>query len=202
MILFFLFLQLLPDAESFVYETNAKGKIGSLHIMMQKDSLGFHVMYRSDREIEVILDTQDLSTVYIEKYVEGELELKIETTNEFYVFFKGAERHHRDDKPIYDRHTLDFALRGFDYHRDFKEIFRLHIPEFTIVNAEVEVIDEECVTTPVGEFDCWKVQMKPRIIFLNWRFFFYIEKEYPHRFVKYSDSSGDNVIVLISYGSE
>lgn len=197
MILLFLFFHLLPEAESFVYETNAKGKIGSLSVTMQRDSLGYHVMYISDREIEVILDTLDLSTMYIEKYVDGKLELKIERSDEFHVYFKGTESWHRDDEPMYDRHTLDFALRGFDYHPGFKEIFRLHIPEFTIVNAELEVIDEEHITTPAGEFDCWKVQMKPRILFFNWRFFFYIEKEYPRRFIKYTDSSEDNSITLI-----
>ncbi len=197
MILFFLFLVILPDAESFLYETNADGKIGTLSVTMNRDSMGYHVRYVSDREIEVILDTSDLSTLYVEKYVEGKLELKIEKRDQFYVYFKGGESRHRADRPIYDRHTLDFALRGFNYEPDFKGIFRLHIPEFTIVNAEVEVIDEELISTPLGEFDCWKIQMKPRILFFNWRFFFYIEKEYPRRFIKYVDSSGENTITLI-----
>jgi hypothetical protein len=180
-----------------VYETNAKGKIGRLDVRMYRDSLGYHIRYVSDREIDIILDTADLSTVYIEKYVGGKLELKIETGSGFNVYFKGAESRFRDDGDIYDRHTLDYALRRFDYHPQFKTIFRLHIPELTIVNAEVEVIGEERITTPVGEFDCWKIQMKPRILFFNWKFFFYIEKEFPRRFIKYRDSSGENTITLI-----
>ena len=143
MILFCLFLVVLPDTESFVYETNAKGKIGTLSVAMHRDSLGYHVRYVSDREIDVILNAADLSTVYLEKYVEGKLELKIERGAEVYVYFKGGENRYRDDRPIYDRHTLDFALRGFAYFPEFKEIFRLHIPEFTIVNAEVEVIEAD-----------------------------------------------------------
>jgi hypothetical protein len=43
------------------------------------------------------------------------------------------------------------------------------------------------------------VRMKPRVIFFGRRFFFYIEKEYPHRFVKYTDSSGKNSITLVEY---
>ena len=164
---------------------------------MHRDSLGYRVRYVSDREIDVILDTLDLSTVYVEKYVDGKLELKIETGNEFKVYFKGGESRYRDDGQIYDRHTLDYALRRFDYHPEFKAIFRLHIPELTIVNAEVEVLGEKQIITAVGEFDCWKVQMKPRILFFNWRFFFYIEKEFPRRFIKYTDSSGENSITLI-----
>ena len=51
-----------------MYETNAKGKIGRLYVTMHRDTLGYHVRYVSDREIDVILDTADLSTIYIEKY--------------------------------------------------------------------------------------------------------------------------------------
>jgi hypothetical protein len=96
---------------------------------------------------------------------------------------------------------LDFALRQFDYHLGFKELFRLHVPELTIVNAELEVLGETTVSTDLGIIDCWEVQMKPRVIFTNRRFFFYIEREYPHRFVKYTDSSGKNIVTLIKYKS-
>ncbi len=41
--------------------------------------------------------------------------------------------------------------------------------------------------------------MKPRIFFLNWKFYFFIEQEYPYRFVKYTDASGENSIVLKEY---
>jgi hypothetical protein len=58
---------------------------------------------------------------------------------------------------------------------------------------------DENVVTPAGTFECWIVRMKPRVIFFNRRFFFYIEKDYPHRFVKYTDSSGDNSITLVEY---
>jgi hypothetical protein len=90
---------------------------------------------------------------------------------------------------------------GFEVRVIFETTFRLHIPELTIINAELEVLGEEDVITPVGSFRCWKVQMKPRVIFFNRRFFFHIEKDYPHRFVKYTDSSGKNSITLIEYSN-
>lgn len=199
MIVFLLFLQILPTAESVRYETNEKGKIGSLVATSYRDSLGYHIFYVSDREITILLDTTNLSTLYAKKIVNGELVFEFEKADKINVFFNGREHNHNDKKPVYDRHTLDFALRGFDYHMDFKMIFRLHVPELTIVNAELEVLGEEDMVTPAGSFQCWKIQMKPRVIFFTRRFFFYIEKDYPHRFIKYTDSSGKNSITLIEY---
>ena len=202
MIVLFLFLQILPKSESFVYQTNEKGRIDTIIGTSRRDSIGYHVRYVWDREIDVIFDPVDLSTLYLRKIVGGDLELEINKESKFLVYFKGRNSQYSANDPVYDRHALEFALRGFEYHEGFKSRFRLHIPEFMVVNADLEVLGEESIITELGTLECWKIRMKPRILFFNWRFFFYIEKEYPHRFVKYSDSSGENVIVLIDYGSE
>jgi len=197
MILLLLFLQLLPNKEIFIYETKDKDKIGRMDVISQKDSLGYHVVYTSDRTIEVILDTLNLGTLYINKIVDDELELKISRAKKFNVWFKGHERTYREDKPIYDRHTLDFALRGFEYTPDFKTVIRLHVPELMIINADIEVVGEEVVSTPLGEIPCWKVEMKPRVFFIRKKIFFWFEKDYPHRFIKLEDESGKKGIRLI-----
>jgi hypothetical protein len=201
LIALFCFLLIIPPSESLVYRTEADGKIGSITVASKKDSSGYLVLYVSDREITAVLDTTDLSTRYIKKVIDGELVLEGRYNGGFNVYFNGHEYHYKGSDPIYDRHTLDFALRQFDYHLGFKELFRLHVPELTIVNAELEVLGETTVSTDLGIIDCWEVQMKPRVIFTNRRFFFYIEREYPHRFVKYTDSSGKNIITLIKYKS-
>ena len=192
-------LRIIPSSESLVYRTEADGKIGSITVVSRRDSSGYRVRYVSDREITVVLDTADLSTRYVKKIVDGELVLEAQYNSGFNVYFNGREYKYKGSDPLYDRHTLDFALRRFDYYLGFKETFRLHIPELTIVNAELEVLRDTTVSTDLGVIDCWVVQMKPRVIFTDWRFFFYIEKEYPHRFVKYTDSSHKNVITLIEY---
>lgn len=199
MIVILLFLQLLPPSESVVYETNEDGLIGTLAATSRRDSLGYHVFYVSDREITILLDTTNFSTLYAKKVIDGELVFEFARSDRIDVFFNGRTYWYNDKAPVYDRHTLDFAFRGFEYHVDFKTMIRLHVPELTIVNAELEVMDEESIITPAGIFECWKVRMKPRVIFFNRRFFFYIEKEYPHRFVKYVDSSGKNTITLVHY---
>jgi hypothetical protein len=193
---------MIPEHESMIYETNDKGKIGTIKVNSRHDSLGYHIVYVSDRVIEVTLDNTNLSTLYVRKTIGTDTVLVITKEEKFNVTFMGREYKHNNGSAVYDRHTLDFALRGFSYAPGFKEIFRLHVPELTIVNAELEVLEEAVVTTPAGEFACWKIKMKPRILFFSWVFYFYIEKEYPHRFVKYTDSSGKNSIILKSYSVE
>ena len=182
-----------------VYETDDGEKIGSIRVVSELDSTGYNIVYTSDRIIEIRLDADDLSTIYAKKVVKGRTELVITKNGGFNVFFKGRRSRYNDDRPVYDRHTLDFVLRGFDYEAGFHTRFRLHIPEFIIVNADLDVEGDSVVETAAGIFKCWIVKMKPRIFFLNRKFYFFIEQEYPYRFVKYTDASGRNSIVLKKY---
>lgn len=199
MVLFVFFFVVLPEKEFLVYETNDKGKMGTIELTSERDSSGYHIMYTWDRVINVILDSANLGTLYIKKIVNDKMEMEVSRQDHFKVFFKGRYYVYNEDGPVYDRHTLDFALRGFDYTDTFKKTIRLHIPELMIVNAELEVIGEGIVSGPLGDILCWHVQMTPRILFLRWKFFFWIEKEYPHRFIRYEDSSGKNSVLLIRY---
>lgn len=190
---------ILPDNEYIVYETNDKGKIGAIEVTLKKDTAGYYVIYKSDRIVEAILDTTDLQTLYLNKIIKGRWELSVKRNHFFEVNYQGRKNYYNEKNPVYDRHTLDFVLRGFQYHRDFKKRIRLNVPEFMIINADLEVVGEDTVNVPVGEFDCWRVMMIPRVVFTKMKFYFYIEKSYPHRFVKYTDSSGKNSIILKEY---
>ncbi|MEO0126130.1 MAG: hypothetical protein ABIL44_00080 [candidate division WOR-3 bacterium] len=189
----------LPDSEYIVYETNDKGKIGMIEVILKKDTVGYNVIYKSDRIVEAILDTINLQTLYLNKIIRGRWELSVKKNHLFEVNYQGRKNHYDEKNPIYDRHTLDFVLRGFKYQRDFKKRIRLNVPEFMIINADLEVIGEDIVSVPAGTFDCWKIMMIPRVVFTKMKFYFHIEKSYPHRFVKYTDSSGKNSIVLKEY---
>ncbi len=199
MIFLLLFLNVLPDKEILVYEFNDKGKIGTMDIRSEKDTLGYHVVYKwEDRVVEIAFDTLDMSTVYIHKTIGGKLTLEVRKKDgEFTVNFKGRRITYQEKDPVYDRHAIEFALRGFDYSADFKKMIRFHIPEFMIINTELEVVGEDTVSGPLGEISCWKVRMTPRILWIRWKFYFWIEKDYPHRFIKYEDSSGKNRILLV-----
>ncbi|MEO0226525.1 MAG: hypothetical protein ABIL70_00555 [candidate division WOR-3 bacterium] len=189
----------IPDKETILYETYDNGKTGTIKISLNKDTIGYRITYSSDRFIEVILDTSNLQTLYLNKFVEGKWELTINRKGMlFEVNYKNNKRTYKEE-PVFDRHTLDFVLRGFEYYLGFQKRIRLNVPEFMVVNADIKVIGEEYVLVPIGEIACWKIEMHPRIIFIKKRFFFWIEKEYPHRFVKYQDSEGKNQIILKEY---
>lgn len=198
-LVFALAFQILPEKELLVYETNDKGKTGCISVVSELDSTGYHVTYTSDREINCVLDSLTLGTLFLEKIIGDRRELSASQRSEFEVYYKGNKYRYREADPVYDRHTLDFALRGFLYHHEYKRTFRLHIPEFMIVNADLHVVGEESVSTALGSIACWKLMMKPRVFFINWQFYFWIEQAYPHRFVKYEDSSGENRILLVEY---
>jgi hypothetical protein len=203
MIVLLFIMQLLPAYEHYTYETNDKGKIGTMDIVTRLDTAGYHVVYTWENKVlELIFDTLDMSTKYVKKTADGKLELEAKRNKKYDVFFKGRKFSYGVDDPVYDRHAIEYALRGFEYHQDQKFTIRLHVPEFMVVNADINVIGDEHITCPVGEFDCWKVEMVPKVLFVKWHFYFWFEKKYPHRFIKYSDSSGKNSILLTDYTNE
>lgn len=200
MIILFLIAQLLPANEQFIYETNDKGKIGSMKIIAELDTSGYRVVYTWENKVlELIFDTLDMSTKYVKKTAGDKIELEIHREDKFNVYFKGRRFSYKVDKPIYDRHAIEYALRSFEYNSGSRRSIRLHVPEFMVVNAEINVLGEETISCPLGDIPCWKVEMVPKVLFLKWRFYFWFEKEYPKRFIKYSDSSGKNSILLIEY---
>ena len=200
MFLLFLLIGVLPEKEWMVYGTNDNGKIGTISVTANRDSVGYHILYVSDRIIETVLDGSDLSTLFVKKTIGDNVVLEIRTDDAFIVHQNGRERRYKNEPPIYDRHTLDFALRGIDYDLGFQRRIRLHVPELTVVNAHLQVQSIATVAAPAGEFQCWEICMKPRIIFFGRVLLFYIEREYPHRFIKYVDRAGGLTITLMSYG--
>jgi hypothetical protein len=199
---FFLISLVIPSHESFVYQTDEKGRLGTIDVTLNKDTAGYRIHYVSDRVIDVILDTSDFRTLYVNKLVKGKWELSIEQQKKFMVNFKGKKASYNEKGPVYDRHTLDNALRGFEYSAKFAQRIRLNVPELMVINADLSVVGSETINAPVGDIMCWKILMEPRVLIIKKKFYFWIEKEFPHRCVKYTDSSGNNVILLIKYSGQ
>ena len=190
----------LPHSETYTYETNDKGKIGNMIIETWFDSLGYHAIYKwEDRVQQILFDADDMSTLHVQKTIGEKLDYEIIRKKDIRVYFQGRRTTYYDKDPVYDRHALEYALRGFEYSSDFSQIIKLHVPEFMIINARISIDGRENVLTHFGDTECWKVKMSPRVLFLKWSFYFWIEVEYPHRFIRYSDSSGKNTISLIEY---
>ncbi len=201
MILLALAALVLPTSEYVMYQTCDHGRLDTMEATLSKDTLGYHVFYVSDRTIEIILDSMTLQTCYVKKVINGETNVEVINDQAYRVFYKGREHKYANDGLVYDRHTLDFAFRGLCLSADYRARIRLAIPEFRIVNADLEVVGTETLRTPAGVFTCWKLKMSPRIIFIKRDFFFWYEQEYPHRFVKLSDGGGKNQMLLVQYRS-
>lgn len=198
-----LFLVLLPAQETMTYETYDKGKTGQMAVAAHVESLGYRVTYTwEDRVLEVVFDTLDMSTVYVKKVVGGKVEMLAERKEELKVLFKGRKSSHRydADEPIYDRHAIEYALRGFTYTDAFKKTIRFHVPEFMVVNADVTVVDQGTIASDtLGSIECWKVKLSVKVLLFGWSSFFWIEKDNPHRFIKFEDEKGEHMIRLIEY---
>jgi hypothetical protein len=194
---------LLPAQETMTYETYDKGKTGQMAVAAQVDSLGYRVIYTwEDRVLEVVFDTLDMSTVYVNKIVGGKVEMLAERKDELKVLFKGKRSSHRydADAPIYDRHAVEYALRGFTYTDTFKKTIRFHVPEFMIVNADITVVDQGTIDSDtLGAIECWKVKLAVKVLLFGWSSYFWIEKDAPHRFIKFEDAKGEHMIRLIEY---
>ena len=191
---------LLPRGESIVYQTVDKGKVGTMNIAAEKDSHGYHAVYTwEDRMIDIVFDSLTMATRAVTKTIGDRTVLQAVQKEKFEVIFNGHRHAYQEKGGVYDRHAAEFALRGFDYTEGFATTIRFHVPEFMVINADVKVVGDEAVTCPVGTIDCWKVEMKPKVLFISISLYFWIEKDYPHRFVKYSDTKGDHSILLIEY---
>jgi hypothetical protein len=188
MLVLILLINVLPLKETMVYITKDKEKTGQMNVVNVKDSLGYRVRY--------------MSTVYAKKTVGSKVELEAKRTDKYYVFFKGNNYSYSIDTPIYDRHAIEFALRGFDYDDKFEKTIRFHVPEFMVVNAKLKVVGEETLSKQVGVIECWKIEMLIKVLLISWKSYFWIEKAYPHRFVMFEDASGDHSITLSEYTSE
>ncbi|MBN2620645.1 hypothetical protein JXB22_06075 [candidate division WOR-3 bacterium] len=200
MITLFILFSVLPSRESIIYQTIDKGREGTMNIDAIKDSGGYHAVYTwEDRVIDIVFDSITMATRSVIKTIGDRTVLRAEQKENFEVEFNGGRHSYREKHGVYDRHAAEFALRGFEYTDDFKTTIRFHVPEFMVINADVTVLGTETVTCPVGIAECWKVEMKPKVLFISISLYFWIEKNYPHRFFKYSDTKGDHSILLIKY---
>lgn len=201
MILLALVALVLPSSEYVMYQTCDHGRLDTMEATLSKDSLGYHVFYVSDRTIEIVIDSLTLQTHYVKKVINGITNVEVINDSFYRVFYKGREHRYSNEGLVYDRHTLDFAFRGFPLSADFRTRIRLAIPEFRIINADLEVVAAETLRTPAGVFPCWKLKMSPRIIFIKRDIYFWYEQASPHRFIKLADASGNNEMVLVQYRS-
>ena len=82
-----------------------------------------------------------------------------------------------------------------------KTKFTLVTPDH-VIGAYIKIVDNEKLTVLVGTFDCYKLEggisgYKGK--FFRKKFFFWVEKTFPYRLVKYTDSAGEYMMKLVGY---
>ncbi len=178
----------LPSTESIIYRTEEKGKVGYLTAEMRMDDSTIRVYYTSDRQVETVIDRQDLKTLWVRKIINGRKDFEYRRTGDtISVYYQGNENTYRRPDLIFDRHTLDYVLRAQDYNYNFQREIFIHLPELGIKKAILKVVGDTVTTTALGEFDCWRIALIARVLFIKLKLYFLIEKQYPHRYIKYDD---------------
>jgi hypothetical protein len=102
----------------------------------------------------------------------------------------------------YDVHTVLQSVRGFPFEQQEVK-FTLVTPEHPKgVGFYMKIVGSEQIATPAGSFDCYQLEagvdgLKGRIF--RTKFFFWIEKNTPHRLIKNTDSEGERIVTLVDY---
>ncbi len=188
----------LPLVEETVWFTAEDGKSGHLVSKVNMTDSAVCVYYESDRTIEALLDKKNYQTIWVRKIIKGIKAFEFNRSGDtIRIYDRGKNRTYIIDEKVYDRHALDYVLRTFQYHSDFKKSICVHLPELGIKRTLVKVVGEDNVATALGDIPAWQIELSAGILFLRWRFYFLIEKDYPHRFLKYRD--GHHIMEIIKY---
>lgn len=201
----------ITSGEKSTYKVIENGKTFlTSYTIFRQQSNDKDVYLISAPSYQMILEASDLRPFSIKKTDNnGDVEFSIEYLREYgedRVWFRypGPKRNVKRKVPEdrYDIHTVLQFVRGFPFgQREAK--FTLITPEHPEgIGAYIKIVGSERVTTPAGDFDCYQLEAGIR----GWKgkifktkFFFWVEKEPPHRLIKNTDSDGERAVTLVDY---
>ena len=136
---------------------------------------------------------RDYRLLRLEKYQDGkEKTYAVWTGSSYKVRMWGVNRDVRASKPMTDRHTVAFFLRGFPFAEGAERNYPLLVEELSAVEVNVKCLGKETVSVPAGDFSAWKLQLKGRgitnLMLLGKRFYLWYTDDSQHMLVKYRDS--------------
>jgi hypothetical protein len=192
-----------PNHERSIYRIQEKGEtITSHHIISEGVFDGKPVYVVKTDSMEMFLSCRDMRPVRIErKGGDGGPEFSIiYKPDRVHFIYPGPKRNKVMKIPgdSYDLNTMLEVMRCYPFGRD-KIRFTLVTPD-RVLKAYAKVIGSEKVSVPLGQIDCYLIEggisgIMGRII--RTKFLFWVEKEFPHRLVKYKD--GERRITLVGY---
>ena len=195
----------ITSGEKSTYEVIADGKVSqTVHIISREQRNGKDVYIVRTKSRQMILEASNLRPISIKKTsANGELVFAIEYNDDrVHFIYPGPKRNKVGEAPEdrYDINTILEVARGFPFRQE-KIKFTLVTPEH-IVSAYIKIVGNEQITVPAGTFDCYQLKagvsgLAGKIV--RTRFYFWIEKNHPHRLIKYTDSSGERLVTLVGY---
>lgn len=204
----------MVSGEKNTYEVVENGRVfKTTHIISREQYNGKDIYIVNTDTYQMILEASDLRPILIEKMnsdSEPKFQIKYDSEVEFYIkytddrvhfIYPGSKRNKVEKIPEdrYDLNTILEVVRGFPFGQE-KVKFTLVTSEH-IVGAYIKIVDNERITVPAGTFDCYKLEggisgLIGKI--LGKKFFFWVEKTYPYRVIKHTDSSGERLMKLVS----
>lgn len=193
----------ITSGEKNIYEVIENGKVSqTVHIISREQRNGKDVYIVRTKSRQMILEASNLRPISIKKTnANGELIFSIEYNDDrVHFIYPGPKRNKVDKVPEdrYDINTILEVVRGFPFGQE-KAKFTLVTPEH-IVGAYIKIVGNERITVPAGTFDCYQLKagisgLAGKIV--RTRFYFWVEKNHPHRVIKYTDSSGERLMTLV-----
>jgi len=198
----------ITSGEKSLYYVKENGKESKAFYIITHGNCNNEEVYiiRSE-SYEMIMERDTLRPISIKKTnSDGKIEFSIKyAENRVHFVYPGPKRNKVEKVPEdrYDMNIMIEAVRGFPFDRKDEVEFTLVTPEH-IIGAYIKIADNEFITVPAGSFDCYKLEggiagFKGRIF--RTKFYFWVEKEYPHRLIKYTDSEDERLLELVSYES-
>ena len=213
----------VPDGEQFVWRwfSPDTGEIISTVTWHTKDRNGrpvYEIIADSGaiKQGKYVIDKSDLRLVWlnvVEETRKGMSDITIEARDnrQYLVHDYKNERKNKeiDEHPDgYNGLTLSLSLRGYPFGQK-KEVnikltppFQPGIPRWAwrMWDSYAKLMGEETISVPAGTFDCYKLEIAASgglIKRVTSKYYFWFERETPHRFVKYQDEDGETVTELL-----
>ena len=199
--------EVIEDGETFLadYVVSRKPKDEAVEERSEQNSDKEVYIVRT-QSFQMILEASDLSPISIKKFKDnGDLDFSIEYSKDrVHFIYPGPKRNVVKEVPEdrYDIYTVLQVVRGFPFGQQ-KVKLTLVMPEHPEgVGFYIKIVGSEQVTTPAGTFDCYQLEagvdgLLGRIV--KTKFFFWLEKNPPHRLIKNTDSDGKRTVTLVSY---
>jgi len=174
------------------------------HIVSMEVRDGKKIYIIRTESMEMILSPDGMRPILVKKNNKNgkeELSIKYNYPRPGRVLFADLKRRNKVMKiseNSYDFNTMFEVMRCYPFYR--KEIKFKLVTQDRVLGVYAKIIGNKRVSVPCGDFDCYLIEggisgRKGWIV--RKKFLFWVEKEYPHRLVRFEHD--EQVVTLVDY---